>query len=246
MTGESFLGGVTHDYYTGSLPPHKLHCGCPLIRCISTRLAVFGGYKRASRPSLSLAIDEALHQHLLSSTPSTRARTLALSSALPHAGDWLNGVPSAALGLLLHDREFRSCLRYWLGVPLHSTSYFCPECRSTADPFGDHQVGCRGNGDRISCHNAICDVLFRAAQSAALAPSREMPTPSPDQPTSSSLPGTMVVRLLWTFMSSHLFSNRRWERLHSPLAMPCRLVSNAHWRLTSQLADLRGWISSPS
>ena len=74
---------------------------------------------------------------LLSLAPSTRARTQALSSALPHAGDWLNGVPSAALGLL-HDREFCSCLRYWLGVPLHSTSYFCPECHSTADPFGDY------------------------------------------------------------------------------------------------------------
>ena len=32
-----------------------------------------------------------------------------------------------------------------------------------------------GAGDRISHHNAICDGLFRAAQSAALAPSREMP-----------------------------------------------------------------------
>ena len=92
--------------------------------------------------SLSLAIDDALHQQLLSSAPSTRASTLALSSALPHAGDWLNGVPSAALGLLIHDQEFRCCLRYWLGVPLHSTSYSCPECRSTADPFGDHQVSC--------------------------------------------------------------------------------------------------------
>ena len=37
---------------TESLPPHKLHCGCPL-RCISTKLAVFGGYKHASRPTLS-------------------------------------------------------------------------------------------------------------------------------------------------------------------------------------------------
>ena len=122
---------------TRSLPPHKLHCGCPFIRCVSTRLAMFGGYRRASRPTLSLAIDEALHQRLLSSAPSTHARTLALSSVLPHAGDWLNGVPSAALGLL-HDREFCSCLRYWLGVPLHSTSYFCPECHGTADPFGDY------------------------------------------------------------------------------------------------------------
>ena len=125
--------------------------------------------------SLSVVIDEAAFQLLLSSAPSPRARALALSSALPHAGDWLNGVPSATLGLLLHDQEFRSCLRYWLGVPLHSTAYSCPECHSTADPFGDHQVGCGGNGDRIARHNAIRDVLYSAAQSAALAPSREMP-----------------------------------------------------------------------
>ena len=94
------------------------------------------------------------------------------SSALPHAGDWLNGVPSTALGLFLHDQEFRCCLRYWLGMPPHSSAYYCPECHSIADPFGDHQVGCGGNGDRITRHrsNAIRDVLFSAAQSAALAP----------------------------------------------------------------------------
>ena len=130
--------------------------------------------------SLSLAIDEATHQRLLSSAPSTRARALVHSSALPHAGDWLNGVPSTALRLHLQDQEFCCCLRYWLGVPLHSTSYCCPECHSTADPFGDHQVGCGGNGDRIACHNAIRDVLFLAAQSAALAPTREAPSVVPD------------------------------------------------------------------
>ena len=58
---------------------------------------------------------------------------------------------------------------------MHSKHYPCPECRSTADPFGDHQVGCGGNGDRISRHNAVRDVLFSAAQSAALAPSKETP-----------------------------------------------------------------------
>ena len=45
---------------------------------------------------LSAAIDEASLQQLLTSSPSTRARALALSTALPHAGDWLNGVPFAA------------------------------------------------------------------------------------------------------------------------------------------------------
>ena len=119
--------------------------------------------------SLSVVIDEALHQHLLSTAPSTRARALALSSALPHAGDWLIGIPSATLGLHLQDQKYRCCLRYWLGLPLHSSSYSCPECHNTADPYGDHQVGCGGNGDRITRHNTIRDIVFNAAQSAALA-----------------------------------------------------------------------------
>ena len=125
--------------------------------------------------ALSHAIDEASFQHLLSSADSNRSRALVLSSALPHAGDWLNVVPSPSLGLHLQDREYRCCLRYWLGVPLHSNPSPCPECRGVADVMGDHQVGCGGNGDRISRHNAIRDVLFSAAQSAALAPSKETP-----------------------------------------------------------------------
>ena len=146
-----------------------------------TRLAAFRGYRRSSQQhSLSLAIDEAAHQRLLSSAPSSCDRALAHSSALPHAGDWLKGVASAAWGLHLHDQEFRCCLQYWLGVPHHSTSYSCPECRSTADPYGDHQVGCGGNGDRIARHNAIRDILFHAARSAALAPTREAPSVVPD------------------------------------------------------------------
>ena len=111
--------------------------------------------------------------------PSTRARALALSSALPH-GDWLNDIPSATLGLHLQDQEFRCCLRYWLGVSLHSSSYPCPECHNTADPFGEHQVGCGGNGDGVTCHNAIRDIVFSTAQSAALAPSKETPNLIPD------------------------------------------------------------------
>ena len=123
--------------------------------------------------SLSHAIDESVHEKLLATAPSSRPRALALSTTLPHAGDWLNGVPSAALGLHLQDQEFRCCLRYRLGVPLHSAPYFCPECSGTADEYGDHQVGCGGNGDRIFRHNAVRDVIFSTAQSAALAPTRE-------------------------------------------------------------------------
>ncbi len=125
--------------------------------------------------ALSAVIDESLFNHLLSSAPTTRSRALALSTSLPHAYDWLNVIPSPSLGLHLQDREYRSCLCYWLGVPMHNSQFSCPECHCLADPFGDHQVGCGGNSDRISRHNAIRDIIYNAAQSAALGPSKETP-----------------------------------------------------------------------
>ena len=42
-----------------------------------------------------------------------------------------------------------------------------------AQVWGDHQVGCGGNGDRVSHHNAVWDILFSAAQLAALPPTKE-------------------------------------------------------------------------
>ena len=65
---------------------------------------------------LSRHIDEASFNNLVDSAPDVRSKALALSSSLPHAGDWLNVVPSPALGLSLHDQEFRRCLDYWLGL----------------------------------------------------------------------------------------------------------------------------------
>ena len=126
--------------------------------------------------SLSRAIDEASFNKLIASAPDTRSRALALSSAIPHAGDWLNVIPSSALGLHLLDREFRPCLQYWLGVPIFPEGTRCPVCQALADPFGDHHVGCWGNGDRIYRHNSIRDAIFSAAQSAALAPRKELPS----------------------------------------------------------------------
>ena len=126
--------------------------------------------------SLSHSIDEASLNLLLSSAPDSRSLALAHSCALPHAGDWLNAVPSSPLGLHLMDREFRVCLQYWLGVPIFEEGVRCGVCLSTADSFGDHQVGCGGNGDRILRHNSIRDAIFNSACSAALAPRKEVPS----------------------------------------------------------------------
>ena len=52
----------------------------------------------------------------------------------------------------------------------------CSVCHVSADPFGDHHVGCGGNVDRIFRHNALRDAVFSATQSAALVPWREVPS----------------------------------------------------------------------
>ena len=128
--------------------------------------------------SLSRMIDEATYSYLLDSAPDSRSWALALSTAIPHAGDWLNVVPSAALGLHLHDREFCLCLDYWLGLRITGRNPRCSVCakEGIVDSFGDHYVGCSGNEDRIHRHDSLRDVLFSAAQTAALAPRKEIPS----------------------------------------------------------------------
>ena len=63
----------------------------------------------------------------------------------------------------------------WESPFVATLSYTCPECHGPADPFGDHVTpgGMWGNRDCIAHRNAIRDVLFSAAQSAALAPTKK-------------------------------------------------------------------------
>ena len=143
-----------------------------------------------SSRSVSHSIDQANYDHLITSAQDTRSKALALSTAIPHAGDWLSVVPSQALGLHLQDWEFRLCLQYWLGLQMVSEGTSCPICQAEADPQGDHQVGCGGNGDRIFRHDSIRDALFSAAHSAALAPRKEVPALIPG---SSSRPADIYL-----------------------------------------------------
>ena len=59
---------------------------------------------------------------------------------------------------------------------MYEEEYSYSVCKKSVDAFGDHQVGCGGNGDRIFRHNAIRYAVFSAAQSAALCPRKEMPS----------------------------------------------------------------------
>ncbi len=66
----------------------------------------------------------------------------------------------------------------------------CPICQGATDPYGDHQVGCGGNGDRIYRHDSIRDAIFSAAQSATLTPRKEVPSLIPH---SSSRPANVYL-----------------------------------------------------
>ena len=111
--------------------------------------------------TLSHSIDEASFNKLLDSAPDVRSRALALSSALPHAGDWLNVIPSSTLGLHLQDREFHLCLKSWLGLRINEEGTRHPVWQGLADVYNDHQVGCGENGERIHWHDAPRDALFQ-------------------------------------------------------------------------------------
>ena len=59
-----------------------------------------------------------------------------------------------------------------------------------ADIYGNHQGVCGGSGDRIARHNSLRDVIFVAAQAAALGPRREAPCLVPN---SSSQPEDVLL-----------------------------------------------------
>ena len=103
----------------------------------------------------------------------------------------------------MFDQEFHSSLRYWLGIPLFGDVHQQPAYEAKANTMGDHQVGCRGNGNCISCHNNIRDVLFSVAVTAALAPSRRplglSPTLAHTQQMSYFQTGAMVIMQLLTY-----------------------------------------------
>ena len=153
----------------------------------------------------------------------------------------MNVVPSPSLGLRLQDREFRCSLRYWLGVPLHNYPYPCPECRGTADIFGDHQVGCGGNGDRISRHNNIRDVVFTGAQSAAFAPSKEAPglvTGSLSRPADVFLPSWSCGRP--AALDIHVISQLQQQTLSEASVTPGHALQvGVQRKLTSNLPACR-------
>ena len=75
------------------------------------------------------------------------------SLGLPHAGDWLNVVPSPSLGLHLRPPEFIVSVKYRLGMDIFSTYGKCTACPLPSDSRGDHTISCGYEGERMCQHS---------------------------------------------------------------------------------------------
>jgi len=95
------------------------------------------------------------------------------SLGLPHSGDWLNVVPSPALGLHLRPAEFIVSVKYRLGMDIFSRDGQCTACPLNSDARGDHAISCGYEGERISRHNHLRDAIYNTAVQACLSPTRE-------------------------------------------------------------------------
>ena len=97
------------------------------------------------------------------------------SLSLPHSGDYLNVVPSPALGLHLRTAEFSSVVKYRLGCYIYPTAEKCPvsTCHQLSDRMGDHAISCGSQGERTARHNHLRDILYHTAVSASLGPTKE-------------------------------------------------------------------------
>ena len=101
-----------------------------------------------TQKEVSYKIDQNNHNILSNLTRDSGVREVArlASVSLPHAGDWLNVVPSPALGLHLRRQEFPVVVKYRLGIEVYTRVGPCPACGGHNDQLGDHAMCCAQNG----------------------------------------------------------------------------------------------------
>ena len=125
---------------------------------------------------LSVKVDKEQERKLIEDVEKENTKEMARlkSLTLPHAGDWVNVVPSTALGLHLRPQEFVMVARYRLGLPLYNQAGPCPACHRLSDVEGNHAMCCGSGGERIARHNHLRDHLHATAVAAGVGPAREV------------------------------------------------------------------------
>ena len=147
--------------------------------------------KAKTKKELTHAIDLSLQNSVFAAASTIEDRVRLSGVAKSRAGAFLNVVPSPGLGNSMHSQEFRCAAQYRLGAPIFEQDGPCPACNRPSDKYGHHAIACAVNGERISRHNQLCNVLFKTAQKANLGPAREFRGLIPG---SSSRPADVFLR----------------------------------------------------
>ena len=130
-------------------------------------------FQHTRQKVVSHSVDLFTLQKLAASMQEDRDKVRLNSLGMMRAGDWLNTVPSKALGLHMRPLEFLTSVKYRLGLPVFIVEGPCTACGRPSDRYGDHALGCAQQGERLSRHNTLRDAIYQAAQQAVLSPTRE-------------------------------------------------------------------------
>ena len=125
------------SYFSENQAPLDINCHLAEIsRQLDSEMprALVSGMKQKE---LSFKIDSKNLKLLQEETSSIRDRARLSSLSIAHSGDWLNTIPSAALGLHLKGLEFQYMARYRLGIPVYDSNGPCPSCAQRSDEMGD-------------------------------------------------------------------------------------------------------------
>ena len=200
----AFISSVIHSQpiidslLTLPLPPRPLDSSFPLLQAVTGNPTFTSADllpPEFTQNSLSKLIDQNTLAHIRGEA-GIRDSARLLSLSLPHAGDFLDVIPSPTLSLQLDSRSFGKAVAYRLGVKT-MPAIPCPadHCDKLLDDKGDHAMHCRDDhGIRGGRHDRIRDQLFKEAQRAGFNPKREMPALIPG---SQSRPADVFVEE-WT------------------------------------------------
>jgi hypothetical protein len=119
--------------------------------------------------------DKEIMRALAKEAPNQRERQRLRRVQCEHAGAWVTAVPSTLDGndTVMQSRNFQAAVFVRLGVPVLGEEVKCSKCTQNIDVLGDHAACCTKNGDLITRHNRVRNLLNRICIEGGLAPVME-------------------------------------------------------------------------
>ena len=188
IAGPAYIGScaLTHDLVCDLLKVEPTEYVPPGVEELLTQHATSADLPVCSfqdvcqRPKAQRSLSDEVHKAILSrltARSSPRTKNLLLACTMGHASDWLLVPPIPGLGLSIPSANFRTALKFRLGLPLFDAGMLCPaqsstkgtRCDKELDVYGDHALCCHFGTSRVFRHNNLRDILGHAARGAGLA-----------------------------------------------------------------------------